>query len=169
MCKTALEMAKQAVNFDELDQSKIPNLIYRKITNEDLDMIYTYPEVNEALVPLRGDREDIQVLIESEWSLCVNQDTNEMIFCLGTGFYFSELSTRYLYFYQGKFCTFIDTQNGWEMSIFYQSPNINLNTVKEFLEISLIYGGEYFLGAEYIADNRVYDFIESKDLFKCYV
>lgn len=52
MCITAFEMAKQAVNFDEIDQSKIPNLIYRKITNEDLDMIYAYPEVNEALVPL---------------------------------------------------------------------------------------------------------------------
>lgn len=169
MCITAFEMAKQAVNFDEIDQSKIPNLIYRKITNEDLDMIYAYPEVNEALVPLRGDREDAEELIDYGSRIAINRDTNEAIFCLGERWSRAETSPRYLYFYQGKFCTFIETGNGCKMSIFYQSPNIDLQKCKNTLIQSHIYGGEFFLGESYVVQDWQCDFMESKDLFKCYV
>lgn len=169
MNMTALDMAKQAINFNEIDQSKIPNFIYRTITSEDLDMIYSFHEVNEALVPLRGDREDIEILLEHESRVAVNLDSGEMVFCLGQHWSRAEISTRYLYFYQGKFCTLIDTQEGWNMSIFYKSMGMNLDAVKEFLIKSLIYAGEFFIGEDYVVQNWQCNFIESKDLFNCYV
>ncbi len=140
---------------------------YRNITEADLDMLYSLPDAQEAIVPIRGCRDSVDFLAELGWSVAIDNETNEHLFCLGVSG--GEVNMKYLYFYEKKFCTLTETDGGWEFSIFFCSEGLrkNLDSIKKFVSEALIYGGDFLDGdVDFIAKDRTYTFIESKNKYQ---
>lgn len=59
-----------------------------------------------------------------------------------------ESTMRYLYFHNNKVCTLIETDGGWELSIFFCSTDLrkDLESIKTFVSEILICSGEFLTG-----------------------
>ncbi|PYE39216.1 hypothetical protein [Psychrobacter fozii] len=147
--------------------------IFRKITDDDLDLLFASPDVKEALYGIFFDRQHAEDRVENGGSMTVVKQTGEMIFSLGGFSGLEGESPRYAYLFEGRICTIIETAEGYELSIYYCSSILRegLPHIKEVMTQALIYGGETLTGnnlkglpeeIKRIAMSRTYTFIESK-------
>lgn len=109
------------------DSKKLNNLVYREVTQEDVEFFESLPEVDKILEV----RSNLETLLLGYSLIQINKSE----FLVALGQIMHEASERYLYVSKQKICIFIGTGMSLNcpIAIYYCSPSLreNLTYVKD--------------------------------------